>query len=324
MEGIEFMKLSIIIPLYNKEKEIKHTLDTLFNQSFSDFEVIIINDGSTDGSEEIIERYDNKKIRLFNQENSGAAAARNKGVELAQNEWVAFLDADDEWKSNYLEKIVAAIKEYPQAILIGTNYEILENGETIVLDYPMVKKTTGIMENYFVSGREYTPLWTSAVVMKKDVFQELGGFPTECKTCEDVDLWCKVALRGQIIYINEPLAVYNRGNTNMLSKSKDTTCYYPFLDEYGKYIKSRTDLLEAVRDYVVYRQLVAVSFQLFNTGNKELAKTLLKKIKDTRIYRKKYFFLKLMNYMPVCVINLYTRYLTKIIHKRNVGSRDEL
>ena len=99
------MKLSIIVPLYNKEKEIKHTLDTLFNQSFSDFEVIIVNDGSTDNSAEIVKAYHNEKIRLFNQVNGGAATARNKGVELAKSEWVAFLDADDEWmKICYTDK----------------------------------------------------------------------------------------------------------------------------------------------------------------------------------------------------------------------------
>ncbi len=309
------MKLSIIVPLYNKEKEIKHTLDTLFNQSFSDFEVIIVNDGSTDNSAEIVKAYHNEKIRLFNQVNGGAATARNKGVELAKSEWVAFLDADDEWKSNYLAKVVNAIEEYPEAVLIGTNYEIIEDGERVVLDYPMIGKGTEVLKNYFISGREYTPLWTSAVVMKKDVFQQLGGFPMECKTCEDVDLWCKVALTGQIIYINEPLAVYNRGNVSMLSKSKDTTCYYPFLDDYEQYMKDRDNLLESVRDYVIYRQLVAVSFQLFSTGNKNLAKLLLKKIKYPRIYYKKYLFLKVMNHMPIWVINLYTRYLTKIIHK---------
>lgn len=293
---------SVIIPLYNKENEIGRTLQKLLNQTYQDFEVIIVNDGSTDNSVDIVKKFNDSRIKLYTQNNAGAAAARNKGVTLANNDWIAFLDADDEWKPCYLEVVAKTINAYPECLLVGTNYEISENKKKTVLEYPMIDKECGVLKNYFVSGKIYTPLWTTATVMRKDVFIELGGFPITCKTCEDVDLWCRVALTGDIVYINKPLAIYNRGTTSMLSKTSDTTCYYPFLDTYRKYIDEDNPLYEYVEDYVIYRQLVAVSFNLLYSQNRDMAKVILKKINITKKYRKKYSRLKVLTILPTFLV----------------------
>ena len=94
--------ISVVIPLYNKEKSIASTLRTVLNQTFSDYEIVIVNDGSTDGSVEEIEKVQDDRIRLVHQPNAGVSAARNRGIEEAKGELNAFLDADDEWKPDYL------------------------------------------------------------------------------------------------------------------------------------------------------------------------------------------------------------------------------
>lgn len=295
------MGISIVIPLYNKEKHIANTLERVFQQSYSDFEVVIVNDGSTDNSVSIVESFSDSRIKLISQKNQGAASARNKGVSLAKHNHVAFLDADDEWGKDYLFRMNQLIERYPEAVLYGTNYYIIENGQRSILTYPGVKQSEGIIDNYFLS-KEYTPLWTSAVVVKKAIFNQLGGFPTKCKVCEDIDLWCRFALNGDIAYINEPLANYRRDSTNMLSKSTDTTYYFPFLDEYKKCISNDDERYSSVQDYVCYKQLFSVSFCLRNRNKKE-AKQILKRMTNPGIFKTRKMAYALLALMPQRMID---------------------
>lgn len=308
------MGISIVIPLYNKEKYIVNTIQKVLRQTYQEFEIVVVNDGSTDNSEELVKSINDYRIKIYTQKNQGAASARNLGVSLATNEWVAFLDADDEWEIEYLETISKMICKYKEAVLVGTNYRIVENNQEVVLEYPDIIDEEGVLQNYFVSGKIYTPLWTSAVAVKKTVFLELGGFPIECKTCEDVDLWCRIALRGQIVYVNIPLAIYNRDTEGMLSKTSNTSCYYPFLDDYKRYIKATDSRIDAIKEYVVYRKMVAASFQLFNILDKKQAKKTLKKIEPVAGYRMKYVFLRFASNMPIVVLKFYVDRIRKRIH----------
>lgn len=102
---------SVIIPLYNKESQIKKTLESVLNQTFKDFEIVIVNDGSIDKSIEVVESFDDNRIRIINQNNSGVSQARNRGIIEANRKWIAFLDADDLWKPNKLEKYSKIIND---------------------------------------------------------------------------------------------------------------------------------------------------------------------------------------------------------------------
>lgn len=115
------MMISIVIPLYNKEQTIINTLNSVFKQTYSNFEIVIINDGSTDNSVKIInQNFDDARIRIINQKNAGVSAARNKGIEESRGEWISFLDGDDEWLPNYLEEVQKAIEKYPNNSIIIT------------------------------------------------------------------------------------------------------------------------------------------------------------------------------------------------------------
>ena len=105
---------SIVIPLYNKELSISNTIQSVLDQTFQNFEIVIVNDGSTDNSVKEVEEFDDKRIRLIHQKNQGVSAARNRGIEEAKYEWVAFLDADDLWMKEHLEEYAKVVIENPQ------------------------------------------------------------------------------------------------------------------------------------------------------------------------------------------------------------------
>lgn len=291
------MKISIVIPLYNKEKYIERTLKRVLDQTYQNFEIIIINDGSTDNSVENVNKIKSEKVKLYNQKNSGASNARNNGVKYAKGDFIAFLDADDEWDKSYLERIVNLYKNNPDGVLYASNYYIMENNELSMLNYPKITEKEGELKNYFISGKIYTPIWTSAAVIKKDIFNQLGGFNEKCIICEDVDLWCKVALSGKIYYINEPLAIYHRDNINMLSKNKTASCYYPFLDEY-KMLTNLNDIkMKDILEYVRYRKGVAVKYALYNSNAKE-ARKILRSMGKKRERIKNHYIFFILTFLP--------------------------
>ena len=209
------MKFSIIIPLYNKAPYIRKALESVLAQTYADYELIIIDDGSTDGSAEIAEAIlqdpasrliASSPHRLIRQANSGVSAARNNGVSQASGDYIAFLDADDWWESTYLERMAQLIENYPKAGLYASNYYYHKDSVNIIkVDIP-----TG----YFNYPKEYfknfaMPVWTGATVIPRKVYDEMGGFPVGIKLGEDFLLWAKIALRYKVAFLNQPLAYYN-------------------------------------------------------------------------------------------------------------------
>lgn len=204
--------ISVVIPLYNKEKSIASTLRTVLNQTFSDYEIVIVNDGSTDGSVEEIEKVQDDRIRLVHQPNAGVSAARNRGIEEAKGDLIAFLDADDEWKPEYLATQYHLFQKYPECSVFACNYEFRDvSGKvtpTLIHKLPFVGED-GILSNYFeVASCSHPPLWTSAVMVKKQAMQAIGGFPLGIKSGEDLLTWARLAVNGMIAYSKRPLAVF--------------------------------------------------------------------------------------------------------------------
>ena len=206
------MKISVVIPLYNKKDSIVDTIKTVLNQTVLPDEIVIVNDGSTDGSDKIVSKLNHPLVRLIHQNNSGVSAARNTGVDKAKHEWVAFLDADDIWKVNYLKEIKALAKEYPNSNVLATAYLMEDykgNQTPIKLNKIPFKGDTGILTNYFeVACYSHPPLWSSAIVIKKEALLEINGFPLGIKSGEDLLTWAKLAIKNQIAYNLNALAVF--------------------------------------------------------------------------------------------------------------------
>ena len=144
--------ISVVIPLYNKEKQIERTLRSVFAQTYTDFEIIVVNDGSTDRSAAVVESLNDPRIRLVTQKNAGVSAARNRGIREARGEYIALLDGDDEWKPEFLETMTALTEKYPQCEVFAGNYTQVDSSgrqsptiiNGIVFDGP-----DGILDNYF-------------------------------------------------------------------------------------------------------------------------------------------------------------------------------
>lgn len=204
------MRFSVIVPLYNKAPYVRHALESIAAQTFRDYEVIVVDDGSTDESLQVVEDFIRCKVygvkcKVISQENAGVAAARNKGVKESKGEYVAFLDADDWWEPTFLEEMDKLIAEYPEAGLYATNYIYYKPGKThVALDLPQ-----GYMNYPEAYLRGPMPVWTGATCMPRKVFDEMGGFPVGIKLGEDFLLWAKTAINYPVAFCNKPLAYYN-------------------------------------------------------------------------------------------------------------------
>ena len=204
--------ISVVIPLYNKENLIANTLQTVFDQTFRDFEIVIVNDGSTDGSADVVRGIDDPRIRLIEQPNGGVSAARNRGIAESRGEYIAFLDADDEWKPDYLATQYALAEKYPQCSVFAVNYEFRDTQgkttPTIICKLPF-NEEDGVLTNYFeVASCSHPPLWTSAVMVRKNAIESIGGFPVGIKSGEDLITWARLAVKYDIAYMRKSLAVF--------------------------------------------------------------------------------------------------------------------
>jgi glycosyltransferase involved in cell wall biosynthesis len=199
---------SIIIPVYNKEKFVSDTLKSVLEQTFSDFEIIIVNDGSTDKSEARILEFNDTRIKYYPNKNQGVAAARNFGIEKSTADFICFLDADDYWYPNFLETVHHYISELPQQKVFAAAIEIETNSKTIKAHYSIPKKSDFEIVDFFEASREECVLWTSSVCIHKSVFEKAGTFDTKIKHGEDTELWIRIGLQFPIVFIQKILARY--------------------------------------------------------------------------------------------------------------------
>ena len=170
------MKYSVVIPLYNKEHYIAGTLRSVLTQTFPDYEVIVVDDGSTDHSLQACKEVRSDKIRVVQQVNQGVSAARNKGIELAAGEYICFLDADDTWHPDYLQNIETIVQKYPQSDIFVTAYRIIyANGRC--KESHRLPQANGCLPSYWETlGKGYDFVWTSATTVRRTALLAAGGF----------------------------------------------------------------------------------------------------------------------------------------------------
>ena len=204
--------ISVVIPLYNKENQIRATLESVLAQTFSDFEIVIVNDGSSDRSVEEASAVNDPRIRLIHQPNAGVSAARNRGIEKAKGEFIAFLDADDRWKPEYLQTQYELTHHYPECSVFACNYEFVDaQGQvrpTIIRKLPFPGEH-GILGNYFkVASCSHPPICSISIMVRKTAIQSIGGFPLHITHGEDLLTWAKLACQYKIAYSRKSLALY--------------------------------------------------------------------------------------------------------------------
>ena len=210
------MKFSVIIPLYNKAPYVAKAIGSVLSQTFTDFELIVVNDGSTDDSATIAEQaiLGHTNCKLIQQENAGVSVARNNGVATSKGEYLCFLDADDWWDPTFLEEMGKLVETFPEAGIYGSNYTIV-NERKHKTRITRIGVEEGFEKGYINYCQVYAktmnmPLWTGSVCVPKTVFEEMGGFPKGISLGEDFLLWIKIALKYNVAFLNKPLSFYNQ------------------------------------------------------------------------------------------------------------------
>lgn len=206
------MRFSVIVPLYNKAQYIERTLRSIMQQSYSDFELIVVDDGSKDASYLVAKNTiaGDGRCTLVQQVNSGVAVARNHGVELSHGEYICFLDADDWWELDFLKEMSELISNYPEAGLYGTGFYLVKNGKKRVAPIGVQKDFEAGYINYCKAYARTLcmPISSSSVAIPREAFLAAGQFRKGISLGEDFDLWIRLALKYKVALVNKPLANY--------------------------------------------------------------------------------------------------------------------
>ena len=210
------MFFSVIIPLYNKAPYVAKAIQSVLSQTFVDYELVVVDDGSGDGSFEVasLAIAGHENCRMLRQENAGVSMARNNGVAASYGEYLCFLDADDWWEPTFLEEMAKMIGAFPDAGIYGTNYTIVNETKhktriaKIGVEEDFEKGYVNYCQAY--AKTMYMPLTSISVAIPRKVFEASGGFPKGIKLGEDFMLWIHIALNNKVVFLNKSLAYYNQ------------------------------------------------------------------------------------------------------------------
>lgn len=293
---------SVIIPLYNKAPYVRKTIESVIEQTYKEWELVVVDDGSIDGSGDIVKAIHDNRIRLVRQDNAGVSAARNRGVAESTAPYICFLDADDWWEPTFLEEMARVIERHPNAGIYGTSYYIVKNGKKRIAP---IGVDNGFGEGEINYCRVYAktlcmPLTSISVCIPRKVFDEVGGFPTSIKLGEDFMLWLSVALKHKVVFLNKNLSNYNQDvdvtyrGTHHLHPPKYNMLWR--LGEYEPLEKTNPDykqLIDNLRTYSLMNYLLVKQYR--DAARKELAKVdwKLQPTDTRRLYQKPIPYLKL-------------------------------
>ena len=196
-------KVSVVIPTYNRESFITKAIDSVEAQTYRNVEVVVIDDGSTDNTRSLLERRYGEKVRYFYQENKGIAAARNTGIRESSGDYIAFLDSDDYWVPEKLERQMELFRKHPEYGMVASQCaSVLLDGSFRDKNRP--GKSGWVFTDLFIKNF----IRTSSAVITRECLDRVGLFDEELKECEEYDLWLRIAAKYPVGFINESLAVY--------------------------------------------------------------------------------------------------------------------
>jgi len=294
--------ISVAIPLYNKEPFVLETVKSALAQSFSDFEVVVIDDGSTDGGADKLQQVADPRLIVMRQENSGVAVARTRAMREGRGRYVAFLDADDLWHPDHLSHLVELTRRYPDAALFGNDF-----AEGSTLDV-RTQVDTGSpikcrqVEDYFAEcalGR--APLYTSSCMVLRKRALQLGGFPAGEYCGEDLALWMRLAADAPVAVSNFVGCFYRRGIDSLSHNPSYRNAADISMTALGEILQQHEDWPEsrkaAVREYFA-RLALAHCLDCLRAGEINQARTYLKLSGDTRMQRRRLWQARLLSFSP--------------------------
>jgi glycosyltransferase involved in cell wall biosynthesis len=265
---------SIVIPSYNKAAYIKRAIDSVLNQSFKDFEIIVVENNSSDHSMEVLSQINVPAVKVVIEKNQGVSFARNTGIELAKGRYICFLDADDTYEVKHLEALNTFIKKYPQADLIANRYKIVTihgKNKIPVLNPNWFNGNRYVLNNFFdafVQG--VPPVHINAVCVSKQVLKMHGGFDTRLKGVEDIDLWARIFVNAEVIIGDYIGTTYYHNTSNRSHESIHFESYKILLEKYHQLYKDNESLWpyqKAFQEFVACI-VFGVVFSCIHSGNK--------------------------------------------------------
>lgn len=304
--------ISIVIPLYNKASTIQYAISSVLSQTIQDFELIIVDGNSTDGSFEIALNINDPRIVLFKQHGKGVSAARNQGVEKARADIVAFLDADDLWEPDFLETILQLVKKYPEAGMYGTAFSVCKNNNplrTVSLD----TDEDGVLLSYFsdFTNAGHPIIITSAFAVRKSAFIDVGGYSETLRIGEDHDLFGKLALYYPVAYSPKICSRYNLASEN----NTDTVDYVlevpleKYLEENKLYSFAETK--EGFVEYLDHWRIRTGGRNIYSGFRKE-GREQIRKVTTGKSRLLKSGFL-LMSYIPIPYHKFSANFVRKVL-----------
>ena len=294
---------SVIVPLFNKEPFILETLKSIINQSFQDFEVILVDDGSTDFGLQEVKKLNDPRLKVFSQENKGAGVTRNNGINMANAPYIALLDADDSWHENHLLELKKQIDMFPNAGLYCNNYEIFYSelvSRKAQFNFEFSKDCI-IVKDYFKASIINSVAWTSAVAFSKNKFEDVGGFDPKLKTAQDLDLWIRFALKYEVSFNPNITMSYKFHITNSLSKNENeyNLIRYYFINKFREEEKT----IPSLKLYLdINRYSLAIRSKL--NGQKELCEKVKKDINPKNLNWKQKILLQQPKFILKCTKRL--------------------
>lgn len=295
-------KFSVIIPLYNKCADIGATIASALAQSYPPHEIVVVDDGSTDGSGDVVRSIDSPLVRLITQTNGGECAARNRAMAEATGDWFALLDADDQWEPDYLKTIAGLIDRYPGCGAYCTAFTIITRRGETPSNSP---ETEGIMDNYFCRALDKYILLPSETTLARKAVEDVGGFPEGMRLGGDQFMWVKLVDAGwQVAYSPSRMMRYNTVAANRSNSSYTAeTTPYSFRDYYREGDTCRNEYLAKVE----LNKAIVISAK----GGTDEARSVERFYSYTRRSRLALNKLRIINRLPVAMrqplLNAYNR-----------------
>ena len=306
---------SVIVPLYNKEREVESTLRSVLAQTYQPLEIVVVDDGSTDRSAEIVESLGSPLIRLIRQSNAGECAARNRAMSEARGEWFALLDADDEWKPEFLEEVAAMIEEWPDCGIYSTAFDIVSPTGRVRGNCPTQR---GVVDNFWRESMTRYVTIPSATVLSRKAVEQLGGFPEGMKMGGDQWMWIKLASHYGVCFSPRALCNYS-----MVASNRSGAIYTPEVTKYtleemlDKPYPSREE--DFWRGEFVAKCAIGKALTLTAKGDTEFGRRVVRNFGYTKHYRRGLTKLRLLLLVPrrlrPRVHAFYNRMAWRIAHK---------
>jgi hypothetical protein len=302
------IQFSVVVPLYNKAAYVRRALASVLAQTVQDFEIIVVNDGSTDGGEKEVRQVTDPRIRLIDQANAGVSAARNRGIVEAQAPLVAFLDADDEWQPEFLATIRQLAADYPGCGAYATGFE-----EAGIGGAPVARRRGGPQANPVWRGRidnycqfamsDMPPFYTSSIVVPRHVFAAVGGFPVGVRMGEDLDTWLRIGLVFPIAYSSCRLAVYHQEADNRACQSVGRQDELPLAATVRRARQQGLVPAQILPDVLEYvnRWQIQTAAHCVMAGDRQKACALLTTCRTTRRFRRRWSWWRFWAFLPAGV-----------------------